>query len=831
MAGALPSHAEIVVIGGGIIGCSTAYHLARLGKRDVVVLERSKLGSGTTWHSAAMVRQLRSTNSLTQLVRYSAELYQELEAETGQATGWMSCGSLSIATNPDRLTHIRRQASLARGVGIEAHEIDREKIAELWPIAETSDIIAGILSPSDGRVSPLDTLAALSKGARSNGVRFFEHTPATGFESCNGRITAVRTADRTITCDKVVMCAGLWSQQLGRLAGVAAPLHACEHYALIVKPFDGIYNAMPILGDHDNHMYIRDEAGGLMVGCFEPRATPVRLADLPPGFSFDLLPENWERFEPVMQGALRRIPALETAEVRMLLNGPESFTLDNSFMMGEAPELAGFYLCCGMNSVGMASGGGGGRAIAEWVIEGEPTMDLWSVDVRRFAGVRNNLRLLGERAAENLSAHYDIGYPGRTFATGRNLRLTPLHQELCSQGAHFVERSGWERAAWFNRGESTIEPELTFERPQWFDRVADEHWAARENMAIFDQSTLGKLLVQGDDAEAFLQRVCANDVAVQVGRLRYTPILNRRGGYESDVVVMRLAHDMFQLTTGTAQPLRDLHLLTRSRRAGEFVTITDVTSGFAVLSVAGPNTRELLKRVSPDDFANDAFPFQSHRTIEIGGTVARAARLSYTGELGWEIYVAADAALPLYRALMAEGRQMGIANAGAFALEGLRIEKGFCAWGHDVGPDDTPLEAGLGFATKLDTGIDFIGREALTRQKAEGLKRRRVNVRMRDSWPQLLGTEPILLDGEYVGQIFSAGYGHTLCCAVGIGFVRLAGPALSQAVSSVGWEVEIALKRYPIEVSLKGFYDPRSERPRLGSGRLAVNGVSHSKSA
>jgi 4-methylaminobutanoate oxidase (formaldehyde-forming) len=810
----LPERAEIVVVGGGIIGCSTAYHLAKLGKRDVVLLERSKLGSGTTWHSAAMVRQLRSTNSLTQLVRYSAELYRSLEVETGQSTGWMSCGSLSIATNQDRLTHIRRQASLARCFGIEAHEVDRSTIQRLWPIAETSDVIAGILSPSDGRVSPIDTLAALSKGARAGGVRIFEDTEVENFEIANGHVSGVITSRGRMQCDAVVMCAGLWSRELGRRAGVAAPLHACEHMALITKPFDGIYNAMPILGDHDNHMYIRDEAGGLMVGCFEPQATPVGLERLPKNFSFDLLEPNWETFEPVMKGALHRIPALEKAEVRILLNGPESFTLDNSFMMGEAPELAGFYLCCGMNSVGMASGGGAGRALAEWIVGGEPSMDLTSVDVRRFPAMRNSLRLLRERAAENLTLHYAIGYAGRTFDTGRNLRLTPLHSELEARGAHFVERSGWERAAWFQPPDRHVSPQLTFGRPEWLECVAAEHKAVREGVAVIDQSSFGKLLVQGRDAEAFLQRVCAGNVAIPPGRLLYTPILNHRGGYESDVVVMRLDADVFEIITGTAQPRRDLHLLQRRLEPHEFVTITDVTSAFAVISVAGPKSRELLQRLSPDRFDNDAFPYLTHQEIDICGTVARAARISYTGELGWEIHVASEAALPLLRGILDGGAELGVRNSGAFALESLRIEKGFCAWGHDIGPDETPLEAGLGFTTKLGTNVPFIGREALERQRHAGLRRRRINIRLEDPNVLLLGTEPIVVDGVYRGQVMSAAYGHTLGAAVGIGFVRMAGDDLAAALNSAEWDVEVALVRHRARVSLASFYDPKGVRPR-----------------
>ena len=456
----------------------------------------------------------------------------------------------------------------------------------------------------------------------------------------------------------------------------------------------------------------------------------------------------------------------------MLLNGPESFTLDNSFMMGEAPEVGGFYLCCGMNSVGMASGGGAGRALAEWVVGKEPSMDLTSVDVRRFVGVRNNIRLLRDRAAENLTLHYAIGYLGRTFDTGRNLRLTPIHEALRLGGAHFVERSGWERAAWFHPKDERLTPELSFARTAWFNCVAAEHRAVRENVGVIDQSTFGKLLVKGRDAERFLQRVCAGNVAIDPGKLIYSPILNSRGGYESDVVIMRLAADTFQITTGTAQARRDLHLLTSAIGENEFVTITEVTSALGVLSVAGPQSRQLMQLMSPDAFDNDSFPFLSHREIEIGDTVARAARLSYTGELGWEIYVSSEAAMPLFRSMLAEGAQIGLRNVGAFALDSLRLEKGFCSWGHDIGPDDTPLHAGLGFSTKLKSDVHFNGRAALETQRVDGLKRRRVNIFVEDPDVMLLGTEPIVIDGDYRGQIMSAAYGHTLGGSVGIAYVR-----------------------------------------------------------
>ena len=814
MTGPLPTSAEIVVIGGGIVGCSTAYHLAKRGKRDVILLERSKLTSGTTWHSAAQVRQLRSSSSLTTLMKYSAQLYQSLEAETGQSTGWIGCGSLSIATNPDRMTHIRRQASLARAFGIEVDEIDAAEIKRLWPIANTDDLLGGILSPSDGRVSSSDVCAALIKGARAGGVGIFEDTPVTGFTFANGRVSGVETAAGIIACDAVVLCGGLWSRAIARMAGISAPLYACEHYALITKPFDGIYTGMPVLGAHDGYMYIRDEAQGLLVGSFEPNAAPIDLDRLPKDFSFDLLDENWDHFEPIMEQALHRIPALKTAEVRMLLNGPESFTLDGAFLMGEAPEVPGFFMCCGMNSMGVASSGGAGKALADWVVDGDPGVDLSSVDVRRFARVRDSLTAVRDRAAENLSMHYAIGYAGHELQSARNLRLSPLHGRLAALGAEFGDRGGWERPSWFQPKGGGVSTVLRFGKPHWFDCVAREHRAAREAVAIFDQTSFSKIMVQGRDAAAFMQRVCAGRLDVPPGRVTYTPILNERGGYESDVVVMRLGEEAYLIVTGSAQQTRDMDLLRRRIRAGEFVTLTDMTSAYAVIGVMGPNARSLMLRLSPDDFSNDAFPYLTHREVEIGDTVARAARISYVGELGWEIYVPSEAALPLYDRFLEAGAGLGLENAGSFAMAGLRIEKGYCAWGHDIGPDDTPIQAGMGFATKLSSNVDFVGRAALERQKVDGVGRRRILLALDDPEIVLMGLEPILVDGEILGYTTSATYGHTVGRSVAIGYVRLGGHSIEDIVENGRFEIEAALTRHPARASLQALYDPTGVRLR-----------------
>ena len=814
MANSLPDSAAAVVIGGGIMGCSTAYHLAKLGARNVVLIERSKLTSGTTWHSAAQVRQLRSTISLTQLTQYSAKLYASLAQETGQETGWRQCGSISIATNPDRLVHIRRQASLARAFGIEVHEIDTAELRDLWPVLNVDDVIGAVYSPSDGRVNPSDVCAALIKGARAHGARIYEDTAVTGFQSMAGRVSAVQTTGGTIRTDRVAVCAGLWSRQVAGLAGVWAPLHACEHFALITKPIAGIDRMMPILGDHDGHMYMREESQGLLVGCFEPNARPIALEQLPADFSFDLLSEDWQHFEPIMKLALHRVPALEDAEVRMLLNGPESFTPDGAFLLGEAPALGGFFLGCGMNSMGIASGGGAGRALAEWMLAGEPTMDLWAVDIRRFGRFHNNLNVVRERAAEHLSRHYVLSTPGHEAASVRDLRLSPLHHCLAEKGAWFGERAGWERPNVFLPGSNGSAPALRFGRPAWHEAVAKEHQAARQAVALFDQSQFGKLLIQGRHAEAFLQRLCAGDMAVPPGRAVYTPMLNQRGGYESECVVMRLDERRFMLITGAAQAVRDYHWLESHLSDGEFVTLTDITAGLGVIGIMGPKSRDLLRCISSADFSNAAFPYFSHREIDIGNTVARAARLSYVGELGWEIYLPTDQAVTLYRQIEAAGEAFGLRDGGSFAMAGLRLEKGFCSWGHDIGPDDTPLEAGLGFSLGATKETDFIGRQAILRQRDQGLEKRRVIVLAEDPELHLMGGEPILADGKILGRTTSVAYGHTIARSLGMGFIRVAGQTIEELLSAACFELEVACRRLPATAQLEAPYDPTGARMR-----------------
>ena len=812
MATTLPAAADVVVIGGGVMGCSTAYHLAKFGAGEVLLLEREQLTSGTSWHSAALVRQLRSSRNLTETIKYSAALYASLEAETGLSTGWLKTGSLSIATHADRLTHIKRQASLAQAFDVETHVIDAAEAGRLWPLMRTDDIVGAVFSPDDGRVNPTDLCAALAKGARNHGAQIAEGVRVTGFEQQNGRIAAVVTSAGRIECRAVALCAGLWSRELALLAGVAAPLHACEHFYLLTKPIDGIDGHLPTLSYHDGYLYIRDDVGGLLVGCFEPNPKALPLEALPENFAFDLLNEDWDHFEPMMQNALHRIPALETAEARMLLNGPESFTPDERFLLGEAPELGGFFLGCGMNSVGMASGGGAGKALAEWIIEGRPTTDLWPVDIRRFAPFQNNLKSLRERIPEVLGIHYTVAYPGREFDTARDLRVSPLHEAFAAKGARFGQRMGWERPNWFAPEGREIDETPTFGRPGWFDCVAAEHRAAREAVALFDQTSFAKLLIRGADAECFLQRVCANDVAVPPGRIVYTGLLNERGGYESDLTVQRLSGDAFMLITGAGQVTRDADWLRRQMTGEERLALTDVSGAEAVITVTGPRARELMQRVSPSDLSNEAFPYYTWQTLEIGYGTARAARLSYAGELGWELYVATDLARNVYAALVEAGADLGLTLGGSYALTSLRVEKAYRAWGHDLSPEETPFEAGLGFAVKLDKQIPFVGREALLRQRDAGVERRFMIFMLDDPGALPHGGEPIWLNGEIVGETTIGTFGHTLGQPLAMGYVRLNGRSAAQVAAESGFEIDIALDRYRATATLNALYDPNGVR-------------------
>ena len=811
----LPTQARAVIIGGGIVGCSVAYHLAKLGWREIVLLEQGQLSCGTTWHAAGLVGQLRAHQNLTRLIRYSCELYENLEAETGQATGWKRCGSLAVARTDDRMTLLKRTAAMARAHGVEAEVIGAADAGRLWPLMRADDLIGGVWIPGDGKVNPSDVTQALAKGARAGGVKIFERVKVTGVDIAGGAVTGVATDHGAIACDIVVNCAGQWGRQVGRMCGVTVPLYSAEHMYIVTKEIDGVTPDLPVLRDPDGSIYFKEEVGGLVMGGFEPEAKPWGMDGIPDGFEFTLLNEDWDQFEILMTNALIRVPALETAEVRQLVNGPECFTPDTNFILGEAPEVRNFFVGAGMNSMGIASAGGAGKALAEWIDAGEPTMDLWPVDIRRFAPFNADEAWLAARVGEAVGKHYAIHWPNLEMESARPLRRSPLYRHLKRAGACFGSKMGWERANWF--APDGVEPrvEYSFGRQNWFPYAAREHRAAREAVAIFDQTSFSKFLLQGRDAEAVLQNLCANDVGVDAGRIVYTGMLNGRGGYESDVTVTRLAEDAYFIVSGTAQTTRDADWIRRNIADGANAALTDVTSATAVIGVMGPKSRELLAALSGADLGNDAFPFGTWSEIGIGYATLRAHRITYVGELGWELYVPAEFAVSVYTALIEAGAGFGLRAAGYYAIDSLRMEKGYRAWGADVTPDYTPYEAGLGFAVRLDKGVDFIGREALMRQKEAGITRRLVQFTLEDPDAIAFGKELILRDGEAVGEVTSAAYGHTLGRAVAMGYVKNAdGVADREFIETGRYEIDIAGERFAAAPHLRPPYDPKGERIR-----------------
>src|SRR5499433_4317058 len=808
----LPSYARVVIVGGGIVGCSVAYHLTKLGWPDVVLLERRDLSCGTTWHAAGLVGQLRSSHNLTRLASYGAVLYEKLEAETGQATGFRRCGSISVARTAERLIELKRGASMARCFGVEIDLISPREAGRLWPLMRTDDLAGAVWIPRDGRTNPIDTTLALAKGARQGGATIVENVAVSGVHRHRGAATGVATDRGDVSCEIVVNCAGMWGREVGRMAGVNVPLHASEHFYIVTEPMAGVGRELPVLRDTDGYIYAREEVGGLLMGGFEPVAKPWGMAGIPDDFAFSLLPEDWEHFRVFMEQAIVRIPALETAPVRRHVNGPESFTPDNRYMLGEAPELRNFFVAAGFNSVGIASAAGAGRALAEWIVAGEPSMDLWDVDIRRFMPFQGNTAYLRERTREVVGLLYAMHWPFRQPETARGVRRSVLHDRLAERGAVFGVAAGWERANWFATGGVQPRYAYTYGRQNWFPCAAAEHRAVREAVGLFDQSSLAKFRLQGPDAAAVLQRLCANDVDVPPGRIVYTQMLNARGGIECDLTVTRLADDTYLIVTIAAAATHDADWIRRGL-AESRATLTDVTSAFTVLGVMGPRSRELLSRVIGADLATKAFPFGTSREIELGQALVRATRITYVGELGWELYVPTEFAAGVYDDVVAAGEELGLRHAGYHAMDSLRMEKGYRSWGHDLSGDDTPLEAGLGFAVAFKKE-GFVGREALLRQRAKPLGRRLVMFNLADPEPLLLGDEPIWRDGVLIGRITSAAYGHTLGRSVGMGYVSHAGGVDAAFVKSGRWELELATDRFAAVASLEPLYDPTSARVR-----------------
>jgi len=813
VAGSLPAHVRVVVVGGGIAGCSVAYHLAKLGWRDVLLLERREISCGTTWHAAGLVGQLRATQNLTRLAKYGADLYERLEAETGQATGFRRPGSVSLARNPERMHELKRLASMARCFDVEVEVITPSEAGRRWPLMRTDDLVGALWLPRDGRTNPIDTTLALARGARQGGATILENTAVTAVCVEHGRVAGVKTPAGDVTCEVVVNCAGMWAREIGRMAGVTVPLHASEHFYIVTEPMAGVKPDLPVLRDTDGYIYVREEVGGLLMGGFEPVAKPWGMEGIPADFAFSLLPEDWEHFQVLMEQGIHRIPALETAPVRRHVNGPESFTPDGRYLLGEAPECRGFFVAAGFNSIGIASGAGAGRAVAEWIVGGEPPMDLWDVDIRRVAPFQANPRYLRDRTVEMVGALYALHWPYLQPATARGVRKSALHDRLASRGACFGAVMGWERANWFAMPGMEPVYRYSYGRQNWFASSAEEHRAVREAVGLFDQSSFCKLRLEGPEALAVLQRLCANDVDVPPGRLVYTQMLNARGGIEADLTVTRLAADAFFIVTGAGAATHNTHWIA-SQIGDARAVLTDVTSAQAVLGVMGPRSRELLARLTDADLTSAAFAFLASREIWLASAPVRASRVTYVGELGWELYVSTELAAGVYDAVVAAGEDLGLRHAGYHAMDSLRIEKAYRSWGHDIGGEDTPLEAGLGFAVRLDKRAAFTGRDALLRRQGKPVTRRLAVFTLDDAEPLLYHDEPIWRDGALVGRITSGAYGHTVGRAVGLGWIECPDGVTEAFVESGRWEVEIACERVPARAQLSPPYDPKSLRVR-----------------
>ncbi len=817
----LPTQARVVIIGGGIMGCSTAYHLAKNGWTDVVLLEQGRLSGGTTWHAAGLVGQLRSYQNLTRLIRYSTDLYSKLEAETGLATGWKQCGSLSVARTEERMTLLRRSAAMANAQGVDCEELTASQAGDKYPIMRTDDLVGAVWLPGDGKANPTDITQALAKGARNGGVRIFEKTRVTAVNTEDGltgrRVTGVETTEGKITAEIVVNCGGQWARQLGRMVGVTVPLYSCEHMYIVTEKMENVPRDLPVMRDPDGYIYFKEEVGGLLMGGFEPDAKPWNKDIIPDDFEFGMLPDDWDQFQILMDNALIRVPALEKTGIKTFMNGPESFTPDLNYILGEAPTLKGFFVGAGFNSMGIASSGGAGMALAEWIIAGEPTLDLWPVDIRRFANFHGNDTWLRDRVAETLGLHYKMVWPQREAESGRPFRRSPLYDRLKDRGAWFGNKMGWDRPNWFAGPGKTPDMQYGWGRGAWFHAVASEHKATREAVTVVDETSFGKFLFQGRDAAKALQLLCTNDIDVPVGRTVYTGLLNNRGTYESDLTLARLAPDKFMVITGSAQVTRDADWITKHVDPDAHVTLTDVTGGWTVLSVMGPNSRKLLQKVSKADFSNEAFPFATIREIGVGYATVLASRRTYMGELGWELYTPAEFAVTVFEALHAAGEEFGLRDAGYYAVESLRLEKAYRAWGRELTPDDTPWQAGLGWAVKLDKVGGFLGRQALVDARAKPLTRRMVSVLLEDREPLLWGGEALLREGRPVGDLTSAGYGHTVGASVGLGYVRREdSEAIDTAWLELGnFEVDLAGKRLKAKVSLRPPYDPTGARTKM----------------
>ena len=811
----IPGTARVVIIGGGVIGCSVAYHLAQKGWKEIILLERKQLTSGTTWHAAGLIAQLRASANMTKLAKYSQELYGNLEKETGVATGFKRCGSITVALTEERKEEIFRQAAMARAFGVDVEEISPNEVKNKYEHLNIDGVKAGVWLPKDGQGDPGNIALALAKGARNKGVDIFENTSVTGLITKGRRVSGVNwktdNSSGCIEADMVVNCGGMWGHEVGRMAGVNVPLHACEHFYIVTEPVKEL-TQLPVLRVPDECAYYKEDAGKFLLGAFEPISKPWGMSGIPKDFEFDQLPEDFDHFEPILEAACERMPILAEAGIQTFFNGPESFTPDDAYHLGLAPELDNFWVAAGFNSIGIQSAGGAGMALAEWMDSGSKPFDLGDVDISRMQPFQGNKKYLFERSKETLGLLYADHFPYLQKKTARNIRRTPFHHQLLSQGAVMGEIAGWERANWFADKGQKRSYEYTWKRQNWFENAAREHRSIRENIGMYDMSSFGKIRIEGRDATKFLNFVAGGQYDVEIGKIVYSQFLNNAGGIEADVTITRLTESAYLVVTPAATRLADQIWL--SRNIGDFnVVITDVTAGEGVLAIMGPSSRKLLQMVSPNSFDNDVNPFGTAQEIEIGMGLARVHRVTYVGELGWEVYVSSDQAGHIFDTLFDAGQDLDMKLCGMHMMDSLRIEKGFRHFGHDITCEDHVLEAGLGFAVKTSKP-DFIGRDAVLRKKENGLDRRLLQFVLNDSEPLLYHNEPILRDGELVGHLTSGNYGHTIGAAIGLGYVPCKDETVSDILAS-NYEIDVAGSKIRADVGIKPIYDPKSDRVKI----------------
>ncbi|MFZ0324471.1 MAG: FAD-dependent oxidoreductase [Actinomycetes bacterium] len=814
MSTAVPDRAQVVIVGGGIIGCSIAYHLTRRGITDVVLLEQGTLTSGTTWHAAGLVSQLKSTHSLTKLATYSARLFEELEDETGQVTGYRTPGSISVADNGERWEEILRGATMAEGVGVETQVVDLAEAAERWPLMRTDDLVGALFIPRDGQTSPVDTTIALAKGAKSRGARIIENVAVTRLRARNGAVTGVETELGAIDAEIVVLATGMWTRHLAAQIGVNVPLQACEHFYIVTEPIDGITSGLPTLRDPGNYTYFKEETGKIMAGFFEPRGKVWRMDQIPRDFSFTSLPEDWQHVGPVFERAVHRVPALGECGLQLFFNGPESFTPDGVYYLGESPEVDGCFVAAGFNSVGIQSAGGVGWALAEWIADRHPPMDLSSVDIRRALPFQADEGYLRERVSESLGLLYAMHWPFRQYESARGQRVSPLHARIAAAGAVFGETAGWERPNWYAEPGQAKAYEYSYGRQNWHDNMVRECAGVRSAVGLFDQTSFAKFLVEGPDALEVLNLVSVADIDTPHGKAVYTQWCNDRGGIEADLTVNRLDNDRFYVVTSAVSEVRDWAWLRRAvgdRR----VTMTNVTEHQAMIGLMGPGSRALLSELTPADLSNEGFAFGTGQQIEVAGVDVMALRLSYVGELGWELYTPNATAGALYDALVEAGARHGLVHAGYHAMNSLRLEAGMRHWGHDMSDQDTPLEAGLGFTIAWDKPVDFVGRTALQAQRNEPLTKRLLQFRLDDPDAMAYHDEPILRDGVRVGRTTSSMFSTSQdrCCSMG--YVEHVDSITAQWLADGSWEITVAGTQVPVSVSIRSWYDPANQRPRI----------------